>query len=105
MPTQVSITAVANQGFSVKTSDDYRWTFKIYETTGCMCVDITRDDTTLIVGARLVAGTPVISYKRLMGDGPGNFLLLTADGEMPWWEKFGVTQFLYYYTLAELQAL
>ena len=105
MPAQISITAVANQTFTVETSDGYRWTFKIYEVSGCMAADIARDDEPLIVGVRLVAGSPVVTYPRLIGSGPGEFLLITNDGEMPWWEKFGVSQYLYYYTLSELQAL
>lgn len=70
-----------------------------------MAADVARDDVTLIRGVRLVAGSPVLPYARLMGSGPGNFLLMTTDGALPWWEQFGVSQYLYYYTLAELQAM
>lgn len=92
---------VANQSFSV-TLDDSRYTIALREANGCMVVDLTRDDTVLLRGSRIVAGTPLIPYPYMQ---LGNFVLLTENDELPYYLFFGVSQSLVYVSADEIVAL
>ncbi|UVE47615.1 hypothetical protein KS461_10110 [Pseudomonas chlororaphis] len=67
-----------------------------------MLADIYLNDAPLLMGQRLVAGTPLIPYRFLQGS--GNFWFLTENDELPWWERFGVDQLLTYASAGELDA-
>jgi len=104
MTTQVTLAAVSNQTFSVKTSDGIRWRFRVYETNGCMSADVTKDDVPILAGQRLVSGSPIVPYVHMMATG-GSWVMVTDRGAMPWWEQFGISQFLTYTTAAEIKAM
>lgn len=97
----IDITATPNQSFSV-TLEGARWDFTIKQAVHCMVCDVTLDDTVILRGQRIVAGTPIIPYKYLQGS--GNFVLLTENDELPFWDRFGVDQILVYATPAEILA-
>ena len=60
---------------------------------------IVRDGTTLVSNMRITAGTPLLPYRYQES---GNFLM-TTDGEaIPYYDQFGITQFLVYLTADEL---
>lgn len=99
MPTQISIIAKPNQSFSVRTPDDVFWNIRIFEINDCMACDITKDNITILQGQRIVSGTPLIPYAYIEG---GNFVLDTLNDLLPWWDRFGIDQFLYYWTIEEL---
>jgi len=99
MSINVPIEAVANQEFTI-TLEGSRYNLSIKQAIECMEIDIVRDDIVIVTGMRPVAGTPVIPYRYLER---GNFLFLTENDDLPWWEKFGSTQSLLYLTIAEME--
>lgn len=99
MSINVPIEAIANQEFTI-VLEGARYNLSIKQATGCMEMDIIRDDVVILNGIRPVAGTPVIPYKYLER---GNFLFLTENDDLPWWEKFGATQSLLYLTIDEME--
>ena len=98
----IGIAAVANQTLSVQL-DEHQFTIDLHEANGVMCVSIERDGVAIVTGSRVTAGTALMPYKYLEG-GSGNFLI-TVDAEaIPYWDQFGVTQFLVYLSAEELAA-
>lgn len=96
----INLQNIPNQRFSVFL-DGNNWDIRIIATNGCMSVDITINGVVILTGARVVAGTPVIPYKALMN---GNLLFLTQNDALPNYTQFNNTQFLYYASIAELEA-
>lgn len=97
----IPLSRVPNQQLSV-TLDQKRWTLRIKVAVNVMAADIYLDDQPLLLGQRLAAGTPVIPYRHLQGN--GNFWVLTEGEEVPWWERFGIDQVLTYASEGELDA-
>lgn len=95
----ISLDAVPNQQLSV-TLDDNRWDITIKECNGVMCATLTLNDVLLLSGQRMVAGSPVIPYKHMQGD--GNFWLLTENDELPYYNRFGVDQEFVYASPGEI---
>jgi len=98
----IELAQVPNQSFSV-TLEGVRWDITIKQAREVMVVDLVRDSIEILRGQRIVAGTPIIPYRHLQGD--GNFLLLTDGDELPNWERFEVDQQLIYATAAEIAAI
>lgn len=103
----IPLAAVPNQTFSVRLDDSFydiaiHLCEGLFPATAIMAVDIVRDGVAIVTGQRVVAGLPVIPYRYLE---KGNFLFLTEDDELPYWEEFGITQFLIYASPAELEVL
>jgi hypothetical protein len=98
---RIPLAAIPNQSFSVNLGSR-AYNFTIKTTVNVMSVDITRDNIILELGARIVAGTPLLPY-RYQED--GNFVITTANEEYPFYTFFGVTQFLIYASAAELAAI
>jgi len=94
----IGIAAVANQTLSVQL-DVRQYDITLQEANGVMSATIARDNVTLVSNVRVTAGTPLLPYRYQEA---GNFLM-TVDGDaLPYWDQFGVTQFLVYLTTAEL---
>lgn len=98
---EVGIAAVANQSFSVQI-DDRTYAIGLRETNGVMCASITRDGVAVVTNMRLTAGTPVLPYRY---QEEGNFVMLTENEALPYYDQFGVTQFLVYLSASELTTL
>lgn len=105
---QIPITNIPNQEFSINL-DGSIYDISIYSTgdatipgTEIMVMDIIRDNNIILTGARCVSGFPVIPYQYLEN---GNFIFSTMNDEYPDWNQFGITQFLYFATQSELEAL
>jgi len=96
--------ALPKQQFTIAL-DNTLYEIAIRETAGCMSADVTRggDPTPVVSGYRCVAGELVLPEDR--ENGYGNFMFLTLDGDLPWWESFGTTQLLVYASPAELAAV
>jgi len=94
----IGISQIPNQSLSVQI-DSLRYDIRLKETNGVMSIDLARDNINIVIGARLVAGQPIIPY-RYKED--GNFFLSTLGDDLPDYTKFGVSQFLYYFTATEL---
>lgn len=88
---EIPINTIPNQRLRV-TLGGSEWELTIKVARGVMCCDIRRDDTVLIQSVRMMPGQPLIPYRYLSPG--GNFALLTAGDELPWWEEFGKTQTL-----------
>ena len=99
---ELDLAAVPNQAFSVQ-MDAHFYDLAFRDVGGVMAATIARDGVTLISGARVTAGTPLLPYRHQQE--LGNFVLLTDRDQIPFWDQFGVTQFLRYLSAAEIAAL
>lgn len=96
----IPLQTTANQSVVV-TLDGNRWALSLKACAGVMAVDVDLNDTPILRGQRVVAGMPVIPYRRL-APGQGNFMFLTVDDMLPWWERFNIDQSLQYVTAEDL---
>lgn len=96
--------AIPKQQFTV-VFDNVLWDITLTEAAGIMAATIKSggEVTPVTSGERCVAGELIISKVREAGG--GNFLFLTANDDLPWWEKFGITQLLFYASAAEIAAV
>lgn len=96
----IGLAAVANQALTVQLGGR-QYAIAMQEANGVMSASIARDGVVLVSNVRVSAGTPLLPY---LYQESGNFLV-TVDGEaLPYWDQFGVTQFLVYLTADELAA-
>lgn len=104
MPTIVPLEAIPNQQLTIRL-DDLRYTIRLNSVAeSCCCATIDINGTTVLAGSRCVAGTLLIPYPYLEGEG-GNFLFDTPNDVIPAYEEFGITQQLLYFTNEELREL
>lgn len=97
---EIPLIAVPNQSFTFTDPEGVLWELAIKTARRTMCADIVRDGRVLVQGQRIVADAPIIPYRYLSTQ--GNFAILTPDGELPWWQRFGDTHTLVYLTPEEL---
>ena len=99
----IPIDAIPNQSFNVTLDGNlYALTFRtIGELTYC---DITLNGTLLVSGQRCVPNRGLIPYRYLEGTG-GNFAFRVQTDEYPYFEQFGITQFLQYASQSDLAAI
>ena len=96
----VGIAALANQSLSIQLDERF-YEIELREANGVMSASIVRDGVTIVSNIRVTAGTPLLPYRYQEA---GNFVM-TTDGEaIPYWDQFGVTQFLVYLSAAEVAA-
>jgi len=96
----VGLAALPNQSLTIQL-DERLYVISMREANGVMAASISRDGVPLVSCIRVTAGTPLLPYKYQES---GNFLV-TTDGEaIPYYDQFGITQFLVYVTPAELAA-
>ena len=96
----VCIATLANQALSIQLDERF-YEIELREANGVMAATITRDGVTIVSNIRVTAGTPLLPYRYQEA---GNFIM-TTDGEaIPYWDQFGVTQFLVYLSADELAA-
>ncbi|MDC9614883.1 hypothetical protein PSI19_13635 [Xenorhabdus khoisanae] len=91
---EIPLRAIPNQRLAV-TLGEANWVITIKAARTMMACDIQRDDVMVVQGSRLIPNTPLIPYAYLS---TGNFVLLTENHELPWWEKFESTQTLIYWS-------
>lgn len=99
----IPIESIANQSLSIQL-DEVRYGFRFRDVGNMMSVDISIDDELILEGFRVVGGFPLIPYKYLEGDG-GNFIFLTELGDIVYWDQFGITQSLMYFSAEELEVV
>lgn len=99
----VPIEALPNQLFSI-TLDEVMYDITIKEADGLMAITIVRDNITIVEGERILPGALLMPYG-YQYQNMGNFLFITADDEYPYYDQFGITQFLMYASNAELEAI
>jgi hypothetical protein len=90
---EIPLQAIPNQSFNI-TIENVFYDMSIKETKGVMSCSITRNNVMIQSNARIVPGTFLIPYKYQEN---GNFYILTANDEYPYYEKFGLSQTLVYF--------
>lgn len=98
----ITLEDAANQQINV-TLDGNRWTLRIKETNGCMSADVSLNEQVVVLGQRVVAGTPFLPYR--FQQLYGNFIILTDNEELPYWDSFTTGQILLYASVAEVGAV
>lgn len=98
---QLPLSAIPNQSFSVVLNTQlYYLAIKLIGNV--MAVDLSINNTIILLGMRAVAGYPIIPYSYLEN---GNFVFTNQNDDYPFYTQFGITQFLIYATQQELAAL
>jgi len=97
----IQISPIPNQSFSV-TIDQNFYNIAIKETNNCMSIDIQKNGEYVIRGSRIISNYPIISYRYLED---GNFLLNALSEDIPYYDKFGISQFLIYASQDELESI
>jgi hypothetical protein len=99
----IPLQAVPNQSLSF-TLDDNRWQIRIAQAVTSMFMDITINDEVVILGTRIPGDDFIIPYPYI-GLRHGNLMLTTQNERMPDWNRFGLTQQLFYWSPEEMEAL
>ena len=99
----VPLDAAPNQALSIQL-DNIRYDLRFRDLGDIMSVDISINDDEILTGQLVVGGSPLIPYKYLESDG-GNFIFSTELGDIPYWQSFGVTQLLFYFSSEELEVI
>lgn len=94
----ITLANIPNQSFSV-TLDNNNYDIAINETNGVMALTLSRNNVVVISGSRLAAGSLVLPYKY---QEDGNFYVSTLNDDYPYYDQFGITQFLLYFSQTEL---
>ena len=100
MSQNIPIENIPNQSLSIQL-DEVRYGIRFRDIGGMMSADISIDDQLIIEGLRVVGGYPLIPYKYLEGEGV-NFIFLTELGDRVYWDQFGVSESLLYFSADDL---
>ena len=103
MSLNIPLEAIPNQSLSVQL-DEIRYEIRLHDIGGMMSADISIDDELILEGHRVVGGFPLIPYKHLENEG-GNFIFLTELGDLVYWNQFGITQSLLYFSVEEIEVI
>ena len=98
---EIPLDATPNQLLSFQVGQQF-YNLEIKACQDMMYASLTRNNVVISSNSRLVAGGLLLPYQ-YQEDG-GNLAFVTNPGDAPWYEQFGVTQFLIFYTAAELEA-
>lgn len=97
----IELSAIPNQSFTI-VLDDIRYGITLKATKYFMICDVSIDGAVVVTGQRVLQDCPLIPFQYLEGDG-GNFGFISDTETDPWYEFFGDTQFLVYFSRAELE--
>lgn len=97
----VPIQALPNQQFSI-VLDENRWEITLKTTNDVTSVSLSLNGAPVLKNARAVANVRIIPaiYQEA-----GNFVFSTLNEELPIYTQFSVSQFLLYFSAAELAAI
>ena len=98
---EIPLDATPNQLLSFQVGQQF-YNLELKALQDMMYASLTRNNVVISSNSRLVAGGLLLPYQ-YQEDG-GNLAFVTNPGDAPWYEQFGVTQFLIFYTAAELEA-
>lgn len=101
MPQQIPLQALPNQEFTI-VLDNNQWDISIKDTNGVMSVSFTLNDNVIIENLHAAAGMRLIPSQY---EEAGNFIFNTANFALPDYTQFEITQYLLYFSAAELAAI
>lgn len=97
----IPLQAIANQTLTIQV-DDNQWVIGVRDANGNIAVSLFLNGAAVVENARAVSGMRIIQSKYQEA---GNFVISTQNQEIPDFTKFGVTQFLLYFSQAEVDAI
>ncbi len=100
MPLLLALQNIPNQSFTTRL-DNNLYFIRLVFTNGVMSADLTRNNVVIQTGCRVVSGTPFLPYDY---QSDGNFFIITENYDYPDYTQFGITQFLTYFSQAEIEA-
>ena len=98
---EIPLISVPNQSLSIRLDNNF-YTLNIKQARNIMAVDILRNNEIVVQSQRALANYPLIPYKYLEN---GNFIFLTENWEYTFYTEFAISQFLYFATQLELEAI
>lgn len=98
---QIPLQQVPNYDFTI-TLDSNIYVLKFTTLDNITCMSITRNGVDVIDNVRCVPFQPVLPSQY---EEDGNFAFITANGDLPYYTSFNVTQQLIYLSAAELAAI
>jgi len=98
----VPIQSIPNEEFSINL-ENVRYDIALKSTATSALATVSINDAMIIENVRAVGGTPLLPYEYMEGIG-GNFIFDTPNQQIPYYENYGITQFLVYLTAAEMEA-
>lgn len=102
MPQQIPLKAIPNQSLSI-TPDSNTWDIVVKSTEeGTVNVSLTLNTVDILDSALAVPGSFIIPCEYQES---GNFIFLTQNFQVPNYTLFGVSQFLFYLSAAELSVI
>ena len=101
MPQQIPIQAIPNQEFTVSLNNN-SWDITLKTTAGQISASLSLNNTVILSNARCVSGMRIIPSQY---EENGNFIFSTQNFQLPNYEQFNLTQFLLYFSAAELAAI
>ena len=100
MPNLIRLEVVPNQVLSLTADGDrYDLTLRAYRDR--MFMSLSRNQVVIMDNMRCMAGVPLLPYLHLFPES-GNFIFLTQNNNIPFYTRFGDTDFLYYITREEV---
>ena len=97
---EINLAPIPDQTLSI-TQAQTLYDLRIFLAANVMCCDLSINSVPVVTSMRIVSGMFIIPYWYLQN---GNFLISTLDGDLPYYDQFGVTQFLTYASQAEAEA-
>jgi hypothetical protein len=101
MPLGINLAPIPNQTLSV-TIAQVLYELRFFLVANIMCCDLSINSIPVLSAMRLVAGSFIIPYNYIQN---GNFIITTLNDELPYFDKFGASQFLIFLTNAEVAAI
>lgn len=100
----IDLTPDLNQTFTTTLESD-RYQISLYVgNNGNVICDMSLNEQSLFTGRRVIANDFIIPFPFLFS-GHGNFMLITANDELPNTTAFGTTQTFVYFTIAEMETV
>ena len=94
----ITVEALPSQSFTI-TLGGNNYEIKIYSIDGHMAYDLFINSVEIVAGFKMVNDIPLLTY--VHQEVSGNILLQIPEDEIPDYNNFGLTQFLYYLTEEE----
>lgn len=90
----IPLRSTPNQRLTFNYGSD-RWVIEIKVAISSMVCNLWLNNQSVILGERVVADVPIISFPHLAVN--GNFGILTQGDNEPWWQSFNTSQRLVFW--------